>query len=185
MMRFNERKATQAAAYLLNLRGGRMSYLKLIKLLYWADRAALARWGRPITTDRHVSMDRGPVLSHVLDLVNDGDVPDEGLIWGAAVSAPDNYEVQLKADPGDDELSEAEVGVLEEVWAAIRPHEPLGALLNWRTGCPNGKNPVGQRDPQRSYRDILAAQGIGDEEIEAIEEEICGVAATQDLVGAR
>jgi hypothetical protein len=33
---FNERKATEAAAYLLKLRGGRMSYMKLIKLLYLA-----------------------------------------------------------------------------------------------------------------------------------------------------
>ncbi len=56
MMRFNERKATQAAAYLLQMRGGTMSYMKLIKLLYLADRAALVRFGRPITTDRYVSM---------------------------------------------------------------------------------------------------------------------------------
>jgi len=33
-MRFNEVKATQAAARLLRNRGGRMSYMKLIKLLY-------------------------------------------------------------------------------------------------------------------------------------------------------
>jgi uncharacterized phage-associated protein len=65
-MRFNERKATQAAAYLLKRRGGKMSYMKLIKLLYFADRVALSRFGRPITTDRYVSMDRGPVLSHIL-----------------------------------------------------------------------------------------------------------------------
>ena len=37
-MRFNEVKATQAAARLLRNRGGRMKYLKLIKLLYLADR---------------------------------------------------------------------------------------------------------------------------------------------------
>jgi len=68
---FNERKATEAAARLLKLRGGTMSYMKLIKLLYLADREALLRWGRPISTDRYVSMDRGPVLSHVLNLVTD------------------------------------------------------------------------------------------------------------------
>ena len=28
-----------------------MKYLKLIKRLYLADREALSRWGRPITTD--------------------------------------------------------------------------------------------------------------------------------------
>ena len=35
-----------------------MSYMKLIKLLYLADREALARWGRPITTDQYVSTPR-------------------------------------------------------------------------------------------------------------------------------
>ena len=52
-----------------------MSYMKLIKLLYLADREALLRWGRPITFDAYVSMDRGPVLSSVLDLINGGTAP--------------------------------------------------------------------------------------------------------------
>jgi hypothetical protein len=33
VLRFNEGRATEAATKLLKLRGGRMSYLKLIKLL--------------------------------------------------------------------------------------------------------------------------------------------------------
>jgi uncharacterized phage-associated protein len=66
---FNEAKATQAAARLLKLRGGSMSYIKLMKLLYLADREALIRWGRPITTDRYVSMDNGPVLSRIYNLI--------------------------------------------------------------------------------------------------------------------
>ena len=48
VLRFNERRATEAAARFLKLRGGRMSYLKLIKLLYLLDREALLRWGRPV-----------------------------------------------------------------------------------------------------------------------------------------
>jgi hypothetical protein len=53
VLRFNERRATEAAARFLKLRGGKMSYLKLIKLLYLLDREALLRWGRPVTTDRN------------------------------------------------------------------------------------------------------------------------------------
>src|ERR1039457_6692110 len=66
---FNEAKATQAATQFLRLRGGRISYIKLIKLLYLADREALIRWGRPITTDCYVSMDVGPVVSRIYDLI--------------------------------------------------------------------------------------------------------------------
>ena len=36
---------------MLKSRAGRMSYMKLIKLLYLADREALGRWGRSITGD--------------------------------------------------------------------------------------------------------------------------------------
>ena len=34
-----------------------MSYMKLLKLLHLVDREALLRWGRPVSTDRYVSMD--------------------------------------------------------------------------------------------------------------------------------
>jgi hypothetical protein len=99
-MRFNQEKATQAAARLLRNRGGKMSYMKLIKLLYLADREALARWGRPITTDNYVPMDKGPVLSHVLDRINEGPGPDEEPgYWTQHITSSGNYEVTLTDDP--------------------------------------------------------------------------------------
>lgn len=75
VLRFNERRATEAAARFRKLRGNRMSYLKLIKLLYLLDREALLRWGRPVTTDRYVSMDNGPVVSRVYDLIREEPAP--------------------------------------------------------------------------------------------------------------
>ena len=47
MAAFSETKVTEAAVHLLRLRDGKMSYLKLLKLLYLADREALHRWGVP------------------------------------------------------------------------------------------------------------------------------------------
>src|SRR5713226_1079634 len=115
-LRFNERKAMQAAGRLLELRGGRMSYLKLIELLYLADRDALLRWGRPITTDRYFSMDRGPVLGRVLDLVTDGEDPGAPCIWAQHISGPQDFKVQLKTEAGRDELSDAELELLDEIF---------------------------------------------------------------------
>ena len=46
---FNERKVAQIAAYFLHRRGGCMSHLKLMKLMYLADREAFNRFGRSIT----------------------------------------------------------------------------------------------------------------------------------------
>src|SRR5258708_26416900 len=67
--KFNEQKAVQAAARLIQHSGGEMNYMALMKLLYLTDREALLRFGRPITGDKVVAMKHGPVLSRVYDLV--------------------------------------------------------------------------------------------------------------------
>src|SRR6266545_1760337 len=89
VLRFNERRATEAAARFLKLRGGRMSYLKLIKMLYFLDREALLRWGRPVTTDRYVSMDNGPVVSRIYDLIREEPAPGTDPVWRHFISAPE------------------------------------------------------------------------------------------------
>lgn len=45
---FNSRKATQAAAYLLKLAGGKMDARKLATMLYLADRSMLLSHGRAL-----------------------------------------------------------------------------------------------------------------------------------------
>ena len=84
-LQFDETKATQVAAYFFSLRGGQMHYIKLIKLMYMADREALLRWGVPITRDRYVSMDNGPVLSRVLNLITE-DRPKP--VWSQFIRPP-------------------------------------------------------------------------------------------------
>ena len=88
---FDERKAKSAASVLLQQEGGRMPYIRLIKLLYLADRESIDRRGRPIVGGRYVSMKYGPVLSEVLDLVRTG-----GLEWSEAVEK-ENHDVLLRA----------------------------------------------------------------------------------------
>jgi uncharacterized phage-associated protein len=124
-IKFNEAKATQAAALLLKLRGGEMSYMKLIKLLYIVDRQALLRWGRPVTTDCYVSMDRGPVLSQTLDLITEGVAPNQTSIWAEHISQPENYKVHLRKEAGTEELSDAETALIDEVF------HRFGAMNRW------------------------------------------------------
>ena len=182
-LRFNERKATQSAARLLQLRGGRMSYLKLIKLLYLADREGLLRWGRPITTDRFVSMERGPVLSRLLDLVSDGDDPGAPCIWAKHIGAPANFEVELKSEAGRDELSDAEVGLLDEIFHE-HGKKSRWELVDLTHKLPEWKDPQGGAIPITA-RDILKAGGKTELEIAAIEDELEGVALAEAVFGAR
>src|SRR5215813_7148812 len=115
MLRFNERRATEAAARFLKLRGGRMSYLKLIKLLYLLDREALLRWGRPVTTDQYVSMDNGPVVSRIYNLIREEPAPGTDPFWRHYISAPRGWEVELLAEPEAAELSRAEEELIGEI----------------------------------------------------------------------
>src|ERR1017187_8500519 len=117
VLRFNERRATEAAARFLKLRGGRMSYLKLIKMLYFLDREALLRWGRPVTTDRYVSMGNGPVVSRIYDLIREEPAPGTESIWRSYISAPQGWEVELLAEPEPAELSRAEEALIDEIYA--------------------------------------------------------------------
>lgn len=181
-LRFNERKATQAAGLLLQLRGGKMSYMKLIKLLYLADREALLQWGRPITTDRYVSMNRGPVLSRILDLATDGEDPGAPSIWANHIGEPSGYEVRLQSDAGRDELSDAEVELLHKIFQAYG-NKSRWEMVDLTHTLPEWKNPQGGAIPI-TYRDILKAGGKTELEIAAIEDELEGVALVENLLGA-
>lgn len=165
---FNELKATQAVARLLQLRGGSMSYVKLIKLLYLADREALIRWGCPITTDRHVSMDIGPVVSRIYDLIRDEPPPNLFPIWQKFISHPDNYEVRLLADPGNTELSRKEQELIDEVYAEHGRHNRW-TVVDYTRSLPEWTYPDGGALPI-DYRDILRAANKTELEISAVEE---------------
>ena len=180
-LRFNEAKATEAAARLIELRGGKMSYRKLIKLLYLADREALLRWGRPITTDRYVSMDHGPVVSNVYELIRAEPQPGRGQYWRRFVSAPDaNYDVSLLASPAPSELSEAEDSLLPRGLRTPRRRDSV-ATSGLLPHSSEWQDPEGGAIAIE-YHDILQAAGKTRAEIAAVEQEIDTLALADALM---
>ena len=177
---FNEAKAAQAAARLLKKRGGKMAYMKLIKLLYLVDREALRRWGRPVTTDRYVSMDHGPVLSSTLDLINHGPEPGMESPWLELISAPDKYDVRLQTeDPPDDELSRAEEELIDEIFSQFG-NKSRWQLVDHLHTLPEWEDPQGG-SLQISYEDIFRALGKGDQEIGELKDELESVSSIDRL----
>ena len=179
---FNLTKSVHAMAYLC-ARLARVDKAKLMKLLYLADREALLRWGRPISTDRYVSMDRGPVLSRVLDLATDGEDPGTPSIWALSITEPSNYEVELKAEAGDDELSEAEIQVLDKVFAE-HGTKSRWDLVKLTHTLPEWIDPHGSAIAI-TYRDILKAGGKSELEIAAVEDDLDELAETDLLLAGR
>lgn len=160
---FNEAKVTQAAALFLKLRGGRMHYLKLIKLLYITDRKALRRWGFPVTMDQFVAMDHGPVVSRTFNLIQGVPAPT----WNAHISAPmGEHEVELRGEgPGTSLLSEDEEKLIREVFHEYG-HRNRWELVEITHRFPEWRNPDGSSLPI-GISDILEAFGESESEIEA------------------
>ncbi|HQU43179.1 MAG TPA: Panacea domain-containing protein [Pirellulales bacterium] len=88
------------------------SKLRIVKLLYVADRESIRETGFPILGTKTVAMDHGPLHSAVLDLIN-GEHVDEPCF--AASFDKFGYMVQMVTDPGVDRLSRYEIEKLQEV----------------------------------------------------------------------
>jgi uncharacterized phage-associated protein len=166
-MRFDEQKVTEAAAVLLELRGGCMHYIKLLKLLYIADREAFAEWGIPIRNDNYVAMDNGPVLSQTYNLIKDG-----GRVWSEHISAPlGDYEVRLNTPiQKKTKLSQAEEELLGRVFKEYG-HKSRWEIVDYMHSLPEWKNPEGSSIPI-SVENILLALNEPEENIRAILSEI-------------
>ncbi len=114
---FDEKKATDAAAFLLSLNNNELPYLKLIKLLYIADRISLSEYHYSITTDSYFSMKYGPVVSGIYDCITHWkDLPSNSPWKNTIAINKKNYTAELrKKDCTFDMLSEEEKDILKAV----------------------------------------------------------------------
>jgi uncharacterized phage-associated protein len=141
---FNPTKAAQVAAFFVGKQGQEIEVLKLIKLIYLADRQNMDTFGHPILNDRLVSMPHGPVNSLTLNYVN-GNVQDIGE-WENYITPRLNYSVGTTRDftrEQLDELSDAELEVLEKTWLKFG-HFTKWQLRDWtHENCPEWEDPQG------------------------------------------
>jgi len=166
---FNEKKAAQAAAFLVKKHDGRLIYMKLIKLLYLADRKALLDCGKPITGDRMVATPKGPVLIGIQDLINWGQKREEPCAWLEYISPPERYEVRLvNPDPDFDLLSERECLILDEIDAMYGKVDKW-SLAELTHELPEWRDPCGSSLPI-DPADILRAESRCEQEIQHIAE---------------
>ena len=180
--RFDEKKAAQAAAYLLRRHGGQMNYMMLIKLLYLSDRALFVKRGRSITGDMAFSMKHGPVLSRIMNFLKRDARTSVPTVWTNHISEPIGYDVKLLAESATDELSRTELKILETI------DTQYGWMNEWdlvnllHTILPEPERPVesGRRPiiPDQILRDERAT----DEEIDQIRQEIRELAAVDNLL---
>jgi uncharacterized phage-associated protein len=170
---FDERKAAQAAAYFLHMAGGGLKLIKLMKLLYLAERVSLQRYGDTITGDAFVSMPHGPVLSGTYELMNGVCESVEGG-WDAWISDREGHCVSLRnsiSSPEDEllALSDSDLECLGHVWGEFGQWDAFKLRDYTHTqACPEWENPHGSSRPI-PYARVLKAVGYNPEQVQAIE----------------
>jgi uncharacterized phage-associated protein len=142
---FKVRKAAQVGAYFAGREGGNINLLKLVKLIYLANRHAMAKFDYPLFDDVMVSMPHGPADSFVYNYIN-GAEPDRS-DWEAFLADRANHMVGL-ANPGIgpeelDELSDADVGILSQTWDKFGQMDEWQLVEHTHEHCPEWEDPNG------------------------------------------
>jgi uncharacterized phage-associated protein len=177
---FDPIKVAQAAATLMrNEPLRRMSRLRLLKLLYIADRELLQERNRPLTGDRAVAMDNGPVLSETYDLIKGVDFSAHR--W-AKFFRNEGRDIHLIHDLGVGKLTRKEIQKLREVserlaeWDDWAVAEYTHGYPEWIKNRPQkgGQNPI-------SLDDLLDAIGLSDRKADLLANEKAESAMEQIL----
>ncbi len=159
---YNSAKAAQIIAYLaLKSKARSINMLKAIKLVYISDREALKRLGMPMLDEPRASLPHGPVNSRTYDNAK-GEIEDAR--WSAILDDRANHMIGVKQGivvDDLDELSDAEVEVLDSVW------EKFGGMTQWQLvdwthkseNIPEWEDPNGSSNPIPLER-LLHAVGI-------------------------
>jgi len=119
---FDERKALDAAMYLLVRNQGAMSVAKLNRLLYLSERESFKQYGQPLTGDQLLVLETSPVLYGTYQRLG-GDKPG----WESRINSLANREVEVRVPifaespeayfDRSTRLSNADIEVLDSVWA--------------------------------------------------------------------
>jgi len=160
---FSATTIAQMAAVFASKEGGRINVLKLAKLLYLADRASMARYGSPISHDRFVSMEHGPVLSNALNLADGKESSEE---WAQWIKPRLKHDVALaRAFVRDDlsHLSDADLEILDEIYNDVGWMDRFALRDYTHAHCPEWKDP-GKSSSSIKLEDVFLAIGLSHSE---------------------
>jgi uncharacterized phage-associated protein len=143
---FDIHKAAQAAHYFVRKEASDIKILKLVKLLYLADRLSLEKRQVPVVGGSFYSLKHGPVTSEVLNLIDVG-TQSEDSPWEKLISDRENHAVGIRCELSDyDALSKSELRLLDEVWDQFGNFDQW-KLRDWtHQHCEEWSDPNGGRN---------------------------------------
>ncbi len=181
---FKTKKAAQVAAFFAAKGGGEIPVLKLVKLVYLADRESMRLTCYPITNDKFVSMPHGPANSMTLNYI-DGNLQSGE--WSALLQDRAGHMMGLARPRSEDdisELSQQDIEVLESVWGQFGAMSRY-QLRDWtHDNCKEWEDPKGSSHPIPPARilkflgvdgaDEIGAEIAGERRIESLFESLRG-----------
>lgn len=120
---FDHLKSVQTVAYFVRKAGGCAGKLKLVKLIYLADRLSFKRRGRPVNFDSYFSLPHGPVVSSAL---NGMDHRLDDPAWNALDLAANRKDVTVAGEVTEDRLSRSDRAILDAIW------DEFGGMTDWQ-----------------------------------------------------
>ena len=162
---YNPVKAAHVIAYLgLKAKGRTLEILKLVKLIYIADREQLKTDGLPVLYEPRASLPSGPVNSMTYDRMKGAiPVPDE---WNEVLMPLANHRLTVRDGVDEDDLgklSDMDAETLDRVWNEYG-HLTSRQLVDWThdpKNVPEWEDPRGSSKPIALER-LLAYVGIED-----------------------
>jgi uncharacterized phage-associated protein len=100
-------KTKAALLYICKAMGGECDKYNLLKMLYFAEKEHIARYGRPITGESYYALDYGPVPSYSYDATKGTNTMSE------VFEFKENNNIQARFEPDMDELSESDIICLD------------------------------------------------------------------------
>lgn len=168
LLNFNIDKAIAATAYVIERDGGKSDMFPLIKKLYYADRSALIAWGNSVTGDSLASLEKGPIVSTIYNLIKGQGKEEDQIRWNDAIERQSPYNMIVRKEPNKGVLSQREMEMLEESRVTINAIR--GSIPDWlHRHCPEWENP-GRSSSPIDPSTILRLAKKTEEEIQQIEE---------------
>lgn len=155
---YRAEKAAQMAAYFAARSGRTIDKLKLIKLLYLAEREYVSRYQMGMLFDEYYSLPHGPICSSTLNGINGkGDVKT----WDKYIKRQDRSVSSVENFNRDDldRVSDAEMAVLDAVWEQFGWMSTSAIRKYTHLNCPEYTEIDAGRVPI-SYQEMLDALGV-------------------------
>ena len=168
---------SQMAAFFADREGGEIDALKLMKLLYLADRESMRRDSRVISNDDMFSLPNGPILRKAAELMQDQADVSEQAVWNRWFSArtPGSSNLKLCSTVSENKLnyfSELDRETLQIVWNEFG-HMTGRELSDYtHDHCNEWKNPPNGAPTPIEEIDVLRAGGVDEKYVQHLSEEI-------------